>query len=250
MLMIATATAKTGGAWYAFLASDGLGQFIVIFLLFASVITWSLMINKFIILNRAKKLSGNFNNIFEKNKSSVISLGASALNDPSPVAAIYNTGIEKLQEFYTINRERTTYGVTENAAWGSTKPNNYVSEEQIIALEAVMESQISKEITNLEYGVSFLATVVSVCPFLGLFGTVWGVMLSFVGMAQAGSADIAAMAPGIASALLTTVVGLVVAIPSVIGYNMITGMIKRIIVAMDNFSETFIAKVKLEQASK
>ena len=106
------------------------------------------------------------------------------------------------------------------------KQNNYVSEEQIIAIEAVMESQISKEITSLESGVSFLATVVSVCPFLGLFGTVWGVMLSFVGMAQAGSADIAAMAPGIASALLTTVVGLVVAIPSVIGYNMITGMIK------------------------
>ncbi|MBQ9789275.1 MAG: MotA/TolQ/ExbB proton channel family protein [Lentisphaeria bacterium] len=252
MFLFATAAAKTSGAWYAFLASDGLGQFIVIFLLLASVITWSLMINKFIILNRAKKLSENFSHAFEKNKQSLSSLSSAAQSDPSPIAAIYLKGIEKLQEFYAINREKNINQNSDNTDYSlyNKSLNNYVSEEQIIAVEAVMESQVSKEITELEYGVSFLATVVSVCPFLGLFGTVWGVMLSFVGMAQAGSADIAAMAPGIASALLTTVVGLVVAIPSVVGYNIITGSIKQIIVRMDNFSETFIAKVKLEQASK
>lgn len=249
-MLIAAAAAKTNGAWYAFLASDGLGQFIVIFLLFASVVTWSFMINKLIILNKAKKLSEKFSQAFARNKSSITSLGSSAIHDPSPIAAIYSTGIEKLQEFYNINRSRTETSNANGSELFAKQHNNYISEEQVIAIEAVMESQISKEITELESGVSGLATVVSVCPFLGLFGTVWGVMLSFVGMAQAGNADIAAMAPGIASALLTTVVGLVVAIPSVIGYNLITGMIKRIIVGMDNFSETFIAKVKLEQASK
>lgn len=243
-MLIATAAAKTNGAWYAFLASDGAGQAIVIVLLAASIITWSYMINKYISLRNAKKLSDNFSNAFDKNKHSVTALAHSASNDPSPLAAIYLTGVEKLQEFYAINYSKS------NEEYDNSRKSDIVSEVQIVAIEAVMESQISKEITELEYGISFLATVVSVCPFLGLFGTVWGVMLSFVGMAQAGSADIAAMAPGIASALLTTVVGLVVAIPSVIGYNFITSQIKKLIISMDNFSETFIAKIKLEQASK
>lgn len=260
-LMATTTTAQTSGAYYAFLVSDGLGQGIVIFLMFASVITWALMINKWISLSKAKKLSENFNVSFSKNKHSITALGAKALNDPSPVASIYLSGIEKLQEFYSQNHEKDAIDSDEEQVQtislntarihaNAVTNNNRVTEEQIIAIEAIMESEVSNEITSLESGVSFLATIVSVCPFIGLFGTVWGVMLAFVGMAQAGSADIGAMAPGIASALLTTVVGLIVAIPSVVGYNMITSSIRRVTVSMDNFNEAFIAKIKLEQASR
>jgi biopolymer transport protein ExbB/TolQ len=89
-----------------------------------------------------------------------------------------------------------------------------------------------------------LATAVSACPFLGLLGTVWGVMDAFGGMATSGAAMLSAVAPGISGALLTTVVGLIVALPSSIGYNMLTSRIRRLAVQMDNFSQEFVASVQ------
>jgi len=85
---------------------------------------------------------------------------------------------------------------------------------------------------------------VSTGPFLGLLGTVWGVMEAFGAMANSGSALLSAVAPGIAGALLTTVVGLLVALPSSIGYNMLTTRIRRLAVQMDNFSQEFAADVQ------
>ena len=144
------------------------------------------------------------------------------------------------------------YENSSNSAGGYVAPENAprLTEAQMNAIEAVLEREISTQILELESGTSVLATIVSVCPFLGLFGTVWGVMLAFIGMAQQGSADIGAMAPGIASALLTTVVGLIVAIPSVIGYNAIGAMIRQLTVSMDNFSEAFMVKLKLDELAK
>ena len=84
-------------------------------------------------------------------------------------------------------------------------------------------------------------------PFCGLFGTVWGVMMAFCGIAAAGKSDFTALAPGVAGALLTTVAGLVVAIPSLVGYNLLTGTIRQLTVMMDNFTEEFMVCVKLSQ---
>ena len=92
-----------------------------------------------------------------------------------------------------------------------------------------------------------LATLVSLSPFCGLFGTVWGVMMAFCGIAAAGKSDFTALAPGVAGALLTTVAGLVVAIPSLVGYNLLTGMIRQLTVQMDNFTEEFLVAIKLSQ---
>jgi biopolymer transport protein ExbB/TolQ len=89
-----------------------------------------------------------------------------------------------------------------------------------------------------------LATAVSTGPFLGLLGTVWGVMDSFGAMANAGSAMLSAVAPGIAGALLTTVIGLLIALPSSIGYNMLTTRIRQLAVLMDNFSQEFGSDVQ------
>lgn len=235
--------AQANGAYYAFSVSDGMGQFIVILLLAASVVTWALMIDKYYSLHKAKTLSNRFIAIFNDNKRSVCAVAGSALNDPSPVCQVYGAGVQKLKEFYENSS---------NSANGYIVPENApkLTEAQMNAIEAVLEREISTQILQLESGTSLLATIVSVCPFLGLFGTVWGVMLAFVGMAQQGSADIGAMAPGIASALLTTVVGLVVAIPSVVGYNMIGAMIRQLTVSMDNFSEGFMVKLKLDEIAK
>jgi biopolymer transport protein TolQ len=89
-----------------------------------------------------------------------------------------------------------------------------------------------------------LATAVSSAPFLGLLGTVWGVMDAFGGMAVKGSATLSAVAPGISAALLTTVVGLLVALPSAIGYNLLTNQIRRLTVQMDNFAQEFDSAVR------
>ena len=124
-----------------------------------------------------------------------------------------------------------------------------LSEAQYNAIEAVLISEVSGQEIELETRVGFLATMVSVSPFLGLFGTVWGVMLAFCGIAAAGKSDFSALAPGVAGALLTTVAGLVVAIPSLIGYNLLTSTIRNIATQLDNFSDEFMARIKLEQLS-
>ena len=121
------------------------------------------------------------------------------------------------------------------------------SEAQYNAIEAVLESEVSGQIQELETRIPTLATMVSVCPLCGLFGTVWGIMMAFCGIAVAGKPDFSALAPGIAGALLTTVAGLIVAIPSVVGYNLLTSSIRQLTVSMDNFTEEFMVKLKLEQ---
>ena len=235
--------AQAGGMYYAFSVSDSMGKGIVILLLVASVITWALMIDKYYALSKAKTLSNRFSAIFNENRRSVCAVAGSALNDPSPVCRVYCAGVERLNEFYENSSQ---------SAGGYVLPENAprLTEAQLNAIEAVLEREISTQILELESGTSILGTIVSVCPFLGLFGTVWGVMFAFIGMAQQGSADIGAMAPGIASALLTTVVGLFVAIPSVVGYNAIGAAIRQLTVCMDNFSEAFMVKLKLDEIAK
>ena len=92
--------AQSTGAYYAFEASDGMGKFIVILLLAASVVTWALMIDKYYSLHKAKTLSNRFINIFNDNKRSVSAVAGSALNDPSPVCQVYGAGVQRLKEFY------------------------------------------------------------------------------------------------------------------------------------------------------
>ena len=111
----------------------------------------------------------------------------------------------------------------------------------------MLESEVSSQIEMLESRIGLLATLVSLSPFCGLFGTVWGVMMAFCGIAIAQSPNFVNLAPGVAGALLTTVAGLVVAIPSLIGYNLFTAVIRSLTVQMDNFTEAFMVKIKLEQ---
>ncbi|MBN1515213.1 MotA/TolQ/ExbB proton channel family protein [Candidatus Sumerlaeota bacterium] len=102
-------------------------------------------------------------------------------------------------------------------------------------LERVIERATQSEIKHLEGYLIFLATTASVCPFIGLFGTVWGVQAAFQSLAIAGSADITALAPGISTALVTTVAGLIAAIPAVVSYNYLNNKIQHLITRMDSF---------------
>jgi len=163
-------------------------------------------------------------------------------DNSGPLAAVYSAGVEKLLEFYEKGQDPATI----TTSTGALKPVK-LSEAQYNAIEAVLESEVSSQIERLESWIGLLATLVSLSPFCGLFGTVWGVMMAFCGIAAAGKADFTALAPGVAGALLTTVMGLVVAIPSLIGYNTITAIIRSLTVQMDNFTEAFMVKIKLEQ---
>ena len=234
--------ASTPGVYYAFENSDTVGKAIVIGLLLGSVLTWSLMIEKFIHLQRAKKLSLRFLALFKSNEKNIATPGMirEGLNNPGPLATIYSSGVEKLQDFYQAgSREMysSVHGVTPCK----------LSDAQYNAIEAVLEREVSAQIRELETNVGTLATLVSLSPFCGLFGTVWGVMMAFSGIAIAGKPDFTALAPGVAGALLTTVAGLVVAIPSLVGYNFVTAAIRDLTVSMDNFTEEFMVRVKLEQ---
>ncbi len=236
--------AETPGVYYAFQNSDAVGKGIVIFLLIGSVFTWTVMVDKAISVFKAKELANRFIFFFRENKRNIATptLRREAAQEGGPTAIIYEAGVEKLLEFYE-------QGAKDNSA--SLQPGVIVptklSEAQLNAIEAVLEREVSGQIQQLETRIGFLATLVSLSPFCGLFGTVWGVMMAFCGIAAAGKADFTALAPGVAGALLTTVAGLIVAIPSLVGYNLLTGAIRGITVSMDNFTEEFMVRIKLEQ---
>ena len=240
-----TITATLGGfeaLYYAFQNSDGVGRFIVVFLVFGmSAWTWTIMIDKWLTLFKSKRLSARFIFRFRQNQRDITSqpLVNDACNDPSPLAHIYRSGVKKLLEFY----EQAQDG---NIISRHTVPIR-ISDAQFNAIEAVIEQEASSQIEQLETRIGTLATLVSLSPFCGLFGTVWGVMMAFCGIAVAGKADFTALAPGVAGALLTTVAGLWVAIPSLIGYNYLNGMIRSQMVQMDNFTVEFMAKIELDQ---
>ena len=229
------------GVGYAFSHSDIVGQSIVILLLLGSVLTWTIMIDKGLALHRAVKLSEYLISI-TRNSRTIFSLFREAKDNPSPIAQVYMAGIHKLMEFQNLSLEQVSMLQTQGVL-----SQIRLTHAQIDAIQTALEREVADQIMILEKRIGVLGTAVSVSPFFGLFGTVWGIMMAFTGIAAQGNASMNALAPGVSGALLTTVVGLVVAIPSLIGYNLLTVTIRKLTVYMDNFTEEFIAKVKLEQ---
>ena len=238
-----TLWAATPGVYYAFQNSDTVGKAIVLILILGSMLAWSLMIEKFLHLRQAKRLSARFLEVFKIKDKNLVSPGLirEGMNNAGPLAVIYSAGVVKLQEFY--QNGNSIYGDRMSVA-----PCK-LSEAQLNAIEAVLEREVSAQIHELESNVGVVATLVSLSPFCGLFGTVWGVMMAFAGIAIAGKPDFTALAPGVAGALLTTVAGLVVAIPSLVGYNFMNSAIRALTVSMDNFTEEFMVRIKLEQVA-
>ncbi len=241
MISAASFLLADAGVWYAFANSDGMGKGIVFLLIISSMVAWCVMLEKGMVLYRAQKLSVRFAAAFDRGHG-MSSVLRDAMNNPCPVAKVYVSGMEQLLEFYGQTAEEACSQIA-----ARDKSPRKLSPAQLDAVQTAMEREISSQIFVIEERIGWLATAVSLAPFLGLFGTVWGVMIAFCGVASAGSANIQALAPGVAGALLTTVAGLIVAIPSLIGYNILTNLIRKITVSMDNFSESFMARLKLEQ---
>ena len=116
--------------------------------------------------------------------------------------------------------------------------------EEIVSTEKLLDSYIAEEVDTLEEGLNFLSVTSTIAPFLGLLGTVWGIMVMFRRMTQAGSSTISTVAPGISVALTTTIVGLIVAIPAAIAYYYFRGRVNKQLVLMEKFSRELIAKLQ------
>ncbi len=209
-----------GNVLFTFTESTLPGKVIVLILFASSIGAWYVMATKMIQLSRARTGSDRFLGLFRDKPNP---FAQSRRIPESPLNSIYEAGCQAIE----------------------TEGGQALTIHQIESVRSVVDRTMADEALELENQMGLLATAVSACPFLGLLGTVWGVMDAFGGMAASGAATLSAVAPGIAGALLTTVVGLLVALPSAIGYNLLTSRIRRLAVQMDNFSQEFIIAVQL-----
>ncbi len=179
---------------------------VMLILLFFSVISWAIILFKWRYFTKARKETTRFLRLFHDGRDGPVLFQASRTMLVSPMArlftSVYSEGRKGREE---IKRALRRYAALESA--------------------------------RLERYLNFLATTGSTTPFIGLFGTVWGIMNSFRGIGAAGSASLAVVAPGIAEALIATAMGLVAAIPAVIGYNYFLSLARRMIIEMEDFSE-------------
>jgi biopolymer transport protein TolQ len=226
--------------FYAFTQSDFIGKTIVIILFIGSIYIWTIMIEKWSYLSKTMRSAKHFKETFRKIKYP-LSIYRQGKKEISPLGDVYIKACDELLSYYHLPKENADKYGTQHFL-----PQK-LTIGQIETIRSILERTVSDKILELEDKMGFLATAVSVSPFFGLLGTVWGVMMAFISMAVLGKANISGMAPGISGALLTTVVGLLVAIPSLIGYNFLSNYIKQLTVYMDNFVEEFMSKVKLEQ---
>ncbi len=204
--------------------SDLVGKAVMIGLLLISVFTWGLIFDKVTKLSRLKSRAGLFEERFWSSGS--LDLLYDKIKRPNdPMQAVFVAGMKEW-------RSASEKGLLATAAG---KANVQAR------IDRVLQVTIGREMALIETWMTFLASVSSVAPFIGLFGTVWGIMRSFIGIAQAQNTSLAVVAPGIAEALLATAVGLVAAIPATAAYNKFTTEIGRYGARLENFANDFIA---------
>ncbi|WP_372809114.1 MotA/TolQ/ExbB proton channel family protein [Pontiella sp.] len=215
------------------------GKMIVIVLFLGSAAAWTIMLTKRMQLSFASRSSRHFLSAFRTGANPTTLYVQEEEFPGSPLHTIYKEGCHALET------ELQAHGIyPEQLGELDSAYGRVLTLNQLEALRTVVDRNVADEALNLEDQMGLLATAVSAAPFLGLLGTVWGVMDAFSGMAASGSAALSAVAPGISGALLTTIVGLLVALPSMIGYNLLSAHIRRISVQMDNFAQEFISGIQ------
>jgi biopolymer transport protein TolQ len=196
-------------------------QLVMLLLLFGSVASWVIIFRKNRVLDRAEREANRFEERFWSGAElTKLYAGATERNrDVGGLEAIFEGGF---REFDRIRQRR---GVD--------------SRIQLEGAQRAMRASASRELDGLEHNLEFLASVGSIAPYVGLFGTVWGIMVSFQGLANVREATIATVAPGISEALIATAMGLCAAIPAVWAYNRFATRVERMSVRYDTFSEEF-----------
>ena len=201
-----------------FLRADIVVKSVIIILIAASVFSWALIFEKYRLFKRIEKSTNSFEEKFWKSKSAESFYNSLTNKDKDPMANVFQSAMVEL-----------------------IKTKSKSSSVQSTRVSRVIEISADKEINLIEKHFTFLATVGSTAPFIGLFGTVWGIMNSFQSIAISRNTSLAIVAPGIAEALFATALGLLAAIPAVVAYNKFNSDSKKYSGRIENFSKRFIS---------
>jgi biopolymer transport protein TolQ len=200
-----------GGEIVNLVAQSGpVAKAVLLILLFFSIFSWAIILARWSLFRRARAQSGRFLRAFRRAQRFQDMAAVSDQFRPSPLVAVFDGGYEEFKR---------------QGGRGNTP-----------AVQRAMQISSSQELTRLERQMPWLATTGAVTPFIGLFGTVWGIIDAFHGLGTTGAATLRAVAPGISEALITTAAGLFAAIPAVIAYNFFTNEIREFGARMDDFS--------------
>ncbi len=213
-------------------------KLVLLLLLSFSVISWAIILFKFFQVQRAKSESERFMDFFWKSKHFDAIASQVDRFAHSPLTVLFNEGFSELKK------------VVENDAKSTSSSALSTDLGGVENVSRALRRATNSEITRLEKYLTFLATTGSTSPFIGLFGTVWGIMTAFEGIGKSGSASLAVVAPGIAEALIATAIGLVAAIPAVMAFNHFQHKIRVLINEMDSFSSEFLNIVQRNIAGK
>ena len=220
---IATQAAGLGGSTdfsliNLFLRADIIVKSVIAILIVASIYTWALIIEKYRLFNKIQKSSAVFEEKFWSSKSAENFYNNLPSKYQDPMANIFRSAMSEVIKTKSKNNATQTARVTR-----------------------VLEISIDKEIQSIEKNFIFLATIGSTAPFIGLFGTVWGIMNSFQSIAISRNTSLAIVAPGIAEALFATALGLLAAVPAVVAYNKFNSESRLYGQRVDNFSKRFLS---------
>ena len=199
-----------------FIRADFIVKSVILILIACSIYSWAVIIEKFRLFKKINIESEEFEEKFWKSKSAETFYNSLPSNLENPMAMLFKDSMQTLLK---------------------SKSKSNLNER----LSSMLEVNIEKQIVKLEKGFTFLATVGSTAPFIGLFGTVWGIMNSFQSIAISRNTSLAIVAPGIAEALFATALGLLAAIPAVIAYNKFNSDSKRYTGRIENFSKRFLS---------
>ena len=201
-----------------FLRADFIVKSVIVILIAASVYSWALIFEKYKLFKKIEKSTTSFEEKFWKSRSAESFYNTLTNRDKDPIATIFQSAMVEL-----------------------IKTKSKSSTVQSARVTRVLEISADKEIKLIEKHFTFLATVGSTAPFIGLFGTVWGIMNSFQSIAISRNTSLAIVAPGIAEALFATALGLLAAIPAVVAYNKFNSDSKKYSARIENFSKRFIS---------
>ena len=201
-----------------FMRADFIVKSVIIILIAASIFSWALIFDKYKLFKRIEKSTSNFEDKFWKSRSAESFYNTFTNREKDPVANVFQSAMIEL-----IKTKSKSAAVQSNR------------------VSRVIEISADKEIKLIEKNFTFLATVGSTAPFIGLFGTVWGIMNSFQSIAISRNTSLAIVAPGIAEALFATALGLLEAIPAVVAYNKFNSDSKKYTGRIENFSKRFIS---------
>ena len=220
---IATQVVGLGGStdfslWKLFLRADFVVKSVIVILLASSIYSWTLIFDKYKLFKKINASTEEFENKFWKAKSAESFNNSLPAKSDDPIVNIFKSAMIEL-----------------------IKTKSKSSAVQSARVERILEISTDNQIKNIEKNFTFLATVGSTAPFIGLFGTVWGIMNSFQSIAISRNTSLAIVAPGIAEALFATALGLLAAIPAVVAYNKFNSDSRRYVSRIDNFCKRFLS---------